>query len=214
MCCVKRAALQNGNQFDKVSYEIIGTKDLQTIDDTEKESNIPHLNQRAPKEDDKKFGGFEGQSVQMLERDLRNDTMELEDDASSKTCRMSKEESTKNLPQDLGVEVNIEPELSSIEKPMLTIIVSLCGLLLQRCWQKSKRMMSLKFEHEYIVLRPRCIEYLRALLSNFNVGIWSAAANDAHVMKIIKILERKAKEEFPFFMIWVQSQCSSKNYLP
>ena len=142
----------------------------------------------------------------MLERDLKGDTMEVEDDASSKTCGMSKEQSTENIAQDLEAEVNVEPDLSSIERPLLTIIVSLCGFLLRRCWQKSKKMKSLKFLHEYIVLRPGCIEFLRDLLSNFNVGIWSAA-NDTYVMGIIKLLEKEAREEFPFFMIWGQSQC-------
>ncbi|MCO5606587.1 hypothetical protein L7F22_060775 [Adiantum nelumboides] len=66
-------------------------------------------------------------------------------------------------------------------------------------------MKSLKFEHEYIVLRPGCIEFLKSLLSS-NVGIWSAA-NDTEVMQIIKILEKEAGEQFPFFMIWGQSQC-------
>ena len=132
--------------------------------------------------------------------------MEVEDNASSKTCRMSKEESKENLDQDLGSEVNVEPEISSIERPTLTIILSLCGLLQRKCWQKSKRIKSLKFQHEYIVLRPGCIEFLRDLLRNFNVGIWSAT-KDTHVMEIIKILEKKAKEEFPFFMIYGQIQC-------
>ncbi len=206
MCCVKLAVLQQDNGVDKVSCEIIGIEDFQTIDHIEKESNDPHLNQRVLEEDEKELQVFEGQPLQMLERDLKSDTMEVEDDASSKTFGMSEEESTENLAQDLGIEVNAEPDLSSIKRPMLTIIVSLCGLLLRRCWQKSKKLKSLKFQHEYIVLRPGCIEFLRDLLSNFNVGIWSAA-NDTHVMEIIKILEKEAREEFPFFMIWGQSQC-------
>lgn len=150
--------------------------------------------------------GSEGQPLQMLERDLKGDTMEVEEDASSKTCEVSKEGSKENLALDLGVEVNVDASLSSIQKPMLTIIVSLCGLLLRRCWQKSSKMKILKFQHEYIVLRLGCIEFLRGLLSNFNVGIWSAA-NDTHVMEIIKILEKEAREYFLFFMIWGQSQC-------
>ena len=57
-----------------------------------------------------------------------------------------------------------------------------------------------------MVILLGCIEFLRAPLSNFNVGIWSAA-NDTHVMEIMKILEKEAREDFPFFMIWGQSQC-------
>ena len=68
-------------------------------------------------------------------------------------------------------------------------------------------MKSLKFQHEYLVLWPECIEFLRDLLISFNEGIWSAAANDTHVVDIIKILEKEAKEGFPFFMIWGQNQC-------
>ena len=77
--------------------------------------------------------GYEGQPLQMLERDLKGDTMEVEDDASSKTCGVAKEDSKENLVQGLGVEVNVETNLSSIERPMLTIIVNLCGLLLRWC---------------------------------------------------------------------------------
>ena len=67
-------------------------------------------------------------------------------------------------------------------------------------------MKSLNFQHEYIVLRLGCIEFLRDILCSFNVGIWSAA-NDTHVMEIINILEKEAREDFLFFMIWGQSQC-------
>ena len=118
--------------------------------------------------------------------------MEVEDNASSKTCRMSKEESNENLHQDLGSEVNVKPKISYIERPTLTIILSLCGFLTRRRWEKSKRMKSLKFQHEYIVLRSGCIEFLRYLLRNFNVGIWSAT-KDTHIMEIIKIIEKEAK---------------------
>ncbi|MCO5614754.1 hypothetical protein L7F22_069038 [Adiantum nelumboides] len=134
--------------------------------------------------------------------------MEVDDDASSKTYRRTEEDSTKNIlvAQDLSTRVHGDPNLPSNDGPMLTIILSLCGLLLRRCWQKSKIMKSLKFEHEYIVLRPGCIEFLKSLLSISNVGIWSAT-NDTQVMQIIKILEKEAGEQFPFFMIWGQSQC-------
>ena len=133
MCCVKLAVLQQDNGVDKVSHEIIGTKDFQTIDPIEKESNDSHFNQRALEGDEKMLQGSKGQLLQMLERDLKGHTMEVEDDASSKTCGVSKEDSKENLPQCLGVEVNVETNLSSIERPMLTIIVSLCGLLLRPC---------------------------------------------------------------------------------
>ncbi|MCO5610633.1 hypothetical protein L7F22_064872 [Adiantum nelumboides] len=132
----------------------------------------------------------------------------VDDDASSKTYRRTKEDSIKNIlvAQDLSTGVHGDPNLSSNDGPMLTIILSFYGFLLRRCWQKSKKMKSLKFQHEYIVLRPECIEFFKSLLSISNVGIWSAA-NDTQVMQIIKILEKEAEGQFPFFMIWGQSQC-------
>ena len=47
MCCVKLAVLQQDNGVDKVSHEIIGTEEFQTIDPIEKESSHSHLNQTA-----------------------------------------------------------------------------------------------------------------------------------------------------------------------
>ena len=57
MCCVKLVVLQQDNGVDKVSHEIIGTKNFQTIEHIEKESNVPHLNQRALEEDEKRLQG-------------------------------------------------------------------------------------------------------------------------------------------------------------
>ena len=85
---MKLAVLQQDNGVNKVSREIIGTEDFQTIDPIEKESNDSHLNQRASKGDEKVLQGSEGQPLQMLERDLKGDTMEVEDDTSSKTCEV------------------------------------------------------------------------------------------------------------------------------
>lgn len=139
---------------------------------------------------------------------MSNDAMEVDDDKSLGSGERPEEESIKStsIAQDLGIAVHGEPHPPPSDRPILTIIVSLCGFLLRRCWQKSKKMKSLKFEREYIVLRPGCIEFLKSLLRNFNVGIWSAA-NDTHVVDIIKILEKEAEEKLPFFMIWGQSQC-------
>ncbi|MCO5562327.1 hypothetical protein L7F22_015953 [Adiantum nelumboides] len=200
-------ALQQNFTIDNVSCEVIDTKDAPAVEPIDEESINPHLNQQACKEDDKEIQVYEGQPMQLLETKSR-DTMEVDDDASSKTCRRTKEDSIKNIlvAQDLSTRVHGDPNLSSNDGPTLTIILILCGLLLRRGWKKSKKMKSLKFEHEYIVLRPGCIEFLKRLLSISNVGIWSAA-NDTQVMQIIKILEKEAGEQFPFFMIWGQSQC-------
>ena len=64
MCCVKLAVLQQDNGVDKVSHEIIGTEDFQTIAPIEKESSHSHLNQTALEGDEKMLEGFEGQPVQ------------------------------------------------------------------------------------------------------------------------------------------------------
>ncbi|MCO5581977.1 hypothetical protein L7F22_035866 [Adiantum nelumboides] len=200
-------ALQQNFTVNNVSCEVIDTKDAPAVEPIDEESINPHLNQQACKEDDKEIQVSEGQPLQLLET-KSSDAMEVDDDASSKTCRRIEEDSTKNIlvAQDLSTRVHGDPNLPSNDGPTLTIILRLCGLLLRRCWQKSQKMKSLKFEHEYIVLRPGCIEFLKSLLSISNVGIWSAA-NDTQVMQIIKILEKEAGEQFPFFMIWGQSQC-------
>ncbi|MCO5603473.1 hypothetical protein L7F22_057623 [Adiantum nelumboides] len=192
---------------NNVSCEVIDTKDAPAVEPIDEESINPYLNQQACKEDDKEIQVSEGQPLQLLET-KSSDTMEVDDDASSKTCRRTEKDSTKNIlvAQDLSTRVHGDPNLPSNDGPTLTIILSLCGLLLRRCWQKSKKMKSLKFEHEYIVLRPGCIEFLKSLLSISNVGIWSTA-NDTQVMQIIKILEKEVGEQFPFFMIWGQRQC-------
>ena len=91
ICCVKLVVLQQDNGFDKVSCEIIGIWKFQTIDPIEKESKDSHLNQRAPKGDEKGLQGSKGQPLQMMERDLKGDTMEVEGDTSSKTCAVWKE---------------------------------------------------------------------------------------------------------------------------
>ncbi|MCO5581795.1 hypothetical protein L7F22_035684 [Adiantum nelumboides] len=200
-------ALQQNFTVNNVTCEVIDTKDAPTVEPIDEESINPHLNQQACKEDDKEIQVFEGQPLQLLETKSSN-TMEVDDDASSKTCRRTAKDSTKNIlvAHDLSTRVHGDPNLSSNDGPTLTIILSLCGLLLRRCWQKSKKLKSLKFEHEYIVLRPGCTKFLNSFLSISNVGIWSAA-NDTQVMQIIKILEKEAREQFPFFMIWGQSQC-------
>ncbi|MCO5596940.1 hypothetical protein L7F22_051011 [Adiantum nelumboides] len=175
-------ALQQNFTVNNVSCEVIDTKDAPAVEPIDEESINPHLNQQACKEDDKEIQVSEGQPLQLLET-KSSDAMEVDEDASSKTCRRTEEDSTKNIlvAQDLSTRVHGDPNLPSNDGPTLTIILSLCGLLLRRCWQKSKKMKSLKFEHEYIVLRPGCIEFLKSLLSISNVGIWSAP-NDTQVL--------------------------------
>ena len=60
MCCVKLAVLQQDNGVDKVSREIIGTENFQTIVPIEKESNHSHLNQTTFEGDEKMLQDFEG----------------------------------------------------------------------------------------------------------------------------------------------------------
>ncbi|MCO5550217.1 hypothetical protein L7F22_003699 [Adiantum nelumboides] len=156
---LQETVLQQNFTVNNVSCEVIDTKDAPAVEPIDEESINPHLNQQACKEDDKEIQVSKGQPLQLLETKF-NDTMEVDDDASSKTCRRTEKDSTKNIlvAQDLSTRVH------------------------------------------------GCIEFLKSLLSISNVGIWSAA-NDTQVMQIIKILEKEAGEQFPFFMIWGQSQC-------
>ena len=77
MCYVKLVVLQQDNGVDKVSHEIIGTEDFQTNAPIEKESIHSHLNQTALEGDEKMLEGLEGQPLEMLERELKGDTMEV-----------------------------------------------------------------------------------------------------------------------------------------
>ncbi|MCO5587469.1 hypothetical protein L7F22_041418 [Adiantum nelumboides] len=212
--------------IEDVSCEVIGTEDVQAIETTEKDPLNLHLNQIVYKDDDK-----ETQASEALQQNFKvnNVSCEVIDTKDAPAVEPIDEESINpHLNQQACKEDDNEIQVSegqplqlletkssdamevdddaSLCGPTLTIILSLCGLLLRRCWQKSKKLKSLKFEHEYIVLRPGCIEFLKSLLSISNVGIWSAA-NDTLVMQIIKILEKEAGAQFPFFMIWGQSQC-------
>ncbi|MCO5598289.1 hypothetical protein L7F22_052381 [Adiantum nelumboides] len=198
--------LQQDITFDNISCEVIDTKDAPAIEIIQEDSINPHLNQQAYNEADKGIQVFEGQPLQLLGRNSI-DTMEVNDDASSKTYRRTEEDSAKIIlvAQNVSTRVHGDPNPSSNDGPTLTIILSLCGLLLRRCWQKSKKMKILKFEHEYSVLRLGCIEFFKSPLSISNVGIWSAAI-ETHIMQIIKILEKEVGEQFPFFMIWGQSR--------
>lgn len=157
-------------------------------------------------EDGAKLQFLEEQSIQAL-KDLASAAVEVNDEGL-RLCQRQEDNQARRISIDQGLraEAHGEPNPSSSDISKLTIILSMGGLLLRRCWQKSSKMKSLKFRHEYIVLRPGCIEFLKDLLCNFNVGIWSAAY-DTQVVDIIKILEKEAKEKLPFFMIWGQTKC-------
>ncbi|MCO5546609.1 hypothetical protein L7F22_000039 [Adiantum nelumboides] len=112
-------ALQQNFTVNNVSCEVIDTKDAPAVEPIDEESINPHLNQQACKEDDKEIQVFEGQPLQLLET-KPSDTMEVDDDASSKTCRRTEEDSTKNIlvAQDLSTRVHdLETlKVSSIEE--------------------------------------------------------------------------------------------------
>lgn len=134
--------------------------------------------------------------------------MDIDDDAMSSICGESKETLEEGNSNNLLTSiVHAEPTIRvSANRPMLTIILSLSGLLLRRCWQKSKKLKSLKLGHEFIVLRSGCLEFLKELFDIYNVGIWSAA-NDNSVVDIIKVLEKEVGANLPFFMVWGQGGC-------
>ncbi|MCO5591555.1 hypothetical protein L7F22_045542 [Adiantum nelumboides] len=90
-------ALQQNFTVNNVSCEVIvDTKDAPVVEPIDEESINPHLNQQACKEDDKEIQVSEGQPLQLLETKSSN-TMEVDDDASYKTCRRTEEDSTKNV---------------------------------------------------------------------------------------------------------------------
>ena len=88
----------------------------------------------------------------------------------------------------------------------LCVILDLNGLLLQCCFSKSKKFQSFQVGKQWVVLRPRCIEFLDALFSRFRVGVWSTALLK-NVTVIIRCLESYAKRSYPFFMVWGQEKC-------
>ncbi|MCO5614410.1 hypothetical protein L7F22_068691 [Adiantum nelumboides] len=100
-------ALQQNFTVNNDSCEVIDTKDAPAVEPIDEESINLHLNQQACKEDDKEIQVSEGQPLQLLETKSSN-TMEEDDDASSKTCRRTKEDSTKNIlvAQDLSTRVH------------------------------------------------------------------------------------------------------------
>ena len=92
-------------------------------------------------------------------------------------------------------------------KSMLTVVLDLNGLLLKRCQKPSSLYQSLQYGSErYIVLRPRCMEFLKIMLEKFNVGIWSTAT-DKNVCDILRALQSNAGERLHFFMVWSQESC-------
>ncbi len=94
----KLADLQQDAAIDDVSCEDIGTKDDQAIGSIGgKEFIDHHSNERAPnKEDGTEIQVFEGQPLQLLERNS-SDIMEVEDDANSRTQGRTEEEFDNNI---------------------------------------------------------------------------------------------------------------------
>ena len=81
--------------------------------------------------------------------------MDIDDDAMSSICGDSKEILVEgNLDNILTSTMHVEPTIKgSANMPMLTIILSLSRLLVTSCWQKSKKLKSLKFGQEFLVLQ-------------------------------------------------------------
>ena len=98
------------------------------------------------------------------------------------------------------------PPLS--RKSILTIVLDLNGLLLKRCEQQPSSVFeSIQIDSKrYVVLRPGCIQFLKILLEKYNVGIWSTA-KESNVLSILRVLQDKAGEILPFFVVWSQEAC-------
>ena len=94
------------------------------------------------------------------------------------------------------------------QKSVLTIVLDLNGLLLKRCQQQPSSIHeSIQMDSKrYIVLRPGCIQFLKIILERFNVGIWSTAT-ESNVLLILRVLQDRAIDLLPFFVVWAQEAC-------
>ena len=87
-------------------------------------------------------------------------------------------------------------------------MLDLNGLLLKRCQQQPSSIYeSIQMDSKrHIVLRLGCIQFLNIILERFNVGIWSTAT-ESNVLLILRILQDRAGEILPFFVVWSQEAC-------
>ena len=113
---------------------------------------------------------------------------------------------TEEVPRSGDTTSSVSPTIS--RKLVLTIVLDLNGLLLKRCQQKPSTIYeSIQMDSKrYIVLRPGCIQFLKILLGSFNVGIWSTAT-ESNVHQILRVLQDRAGEILPFFVVWSQEAC-------
>ena len=113
---------------------------------------------------------------------------------------------TEEVPRNGDTTSSVSPTIS--RKSVLTIVLDLNGLLLKRCQQKPSTIYeSIQMDSKrYIVLRPGCIQFLKILLGSFNVGIWSTAT-ESNVHQILRVLQDRAGEILPFFVVWSQEAC-------
>ena len=113
---------------------------------------------------------------------------------------------TEEVPRNGDTTSSVSPTIS--RKSVLTIVLDLNGLLLKRCQQKPSTIYeSIQMDSKrYIVLRPGCIQFLKILLGSFNVGIWSTATK-SNVHQILRVLQDRAGEILPFFVVWSQEAC-------
>ena len=107
------------------------------------------------------------------------------------------------VPRSGDTTSSVSPTIS--RKLVLTIVLDLNGLLLKCCQQKPSTIYeSIQMDSKrYIVLRPGCIQFLKILLGSFNVGIWSTAT-ESNVHQILRVLQDRAGEILPFFVVWSQ----------
>ena len=110
------------------------------------------------------------------------------------------------VPRSGDTTSSVSPTIS--RKLVLTIVLDLNGLLLKRCQQKPSTIYeSIQMDSKrYIVLRLGCIQFLKILLESFNVGIWSTAT-ESNVHQILRVLQDRAGEILPFFVVWTQESC-------
>ena len=115
--------------------------------------------------------------------------------------------SKEEVPRSISSTSSASPATS--RKSMLTIVLDLNGLLVKCSREKPSSVYeSIQLNSKiHVRLRPGCIQFLKALVEKFNVGIWSTT--EGNVLQMLRILQDKAGEVIPFCVAWSQEACKN-----
>lgn len=86
------------------------------------------------------------------------------------------------------------------QKAMLIVIFYLNGLHLMHSQKPSQMFPSIGVSHNtHTILHPWCLSILKILLENINVGIWSTATKEDIVFRMVRGLQKEARQALPFY---------------